>query len=1384
MNQEPKKAYEIWNQAGNEKGAKLGAVKDILNDTNMVGDVMSGGAQLASVFKGGGSTAERMDERGNTTHDPQVGQKALTGVGAGASIGKNFGPWGAAIGGVAGGLTGLISGLFDKKNQPTSAEKIAKNNNFLTEQSTKNLLPESAFGQSMKLRDGMSMENPGHKMVEVEADELVLRKVGNRYKKVADFVGGKSHEQGGEPYVAKEGDIIVPGKNRKATLKNIKNRNWRAVSSLVQSLPKDTDQREMREGTRYVKTYEEGTSGVSTNPPGKIPKYSKEQQDRITQAIEGIKLAYPEIDSKGLSNFLGNLHIETLQQGDVYERPWSSKRITKADKTYRSIKNNFAKWKESTGKSDSDYSKLTDKEKRSVMYFGDTDHSFAGGVGAIQLTSANYGGLEATSDNLDNLARSYGMSPDEMATKMENDYSFSAQVSADYYKKYNNVSAEDLNSMESPAEFRKLVNPWEDENNLGAYSKAGLDYWATDNAVDLVGDMTYKREPVAENVVADQEFKTPEDAFRHWYKTQNKFTTPGTDSGAKSAEARATMQNYNKNRSLMQGGGFDTIPDAEAEELYDKGEMGFFSYWGNYFGEKFNNVQSSGQDALVGGLARAVYGEENMPDNWKIDPFGVEDKGMINSLQNVILPYLDGQSVWDATDSGKVLSKFTTNAFMGEEFVGSDLDRAASFIRDMDSAQRKKFLKDMEGKLDGDNFKFARAMVDFNDEFVSKDIQAASDVDMAMLLANPKQLAVTFGKGAMGAARIATALIKQGPKGIKGLMKALKSGKVALSTIKSLAKDAKMTVSNYLTNVVSGSRFKDNEDILGMLDEVADVAKKSGDAKGFENIQGLKQWGRAVGKNFYKNLYGKSAEDLNKMAQSIQDVTGKSFDELAKMSDTDIVKLFKTTTETKLNNFKGLDKKATSAYQKYQDALDTYRQNIIKSEGANSQRLLDIDEAVKNKGEAFEALRKQDKAIDDAAKAIEEVNMDAEAMSQFFKDSGMTMDEAAEMFKGDPGVTKLIEDVRTAHTNFINEANKLDKAQDLAWAAEDAVEVANKVPVQVPKDAGQKEAFDAFADLQGQKGVALKDIANWDDFKSNFPKMYNALEKQGKITSQIKSIPKSYADIIRIAKSQDLGEFKSDFTEPELFDEAVESSSDILGTEVDGSDGVDMTEKRPEAELYDTGDPEVDESIFQEDSIVEEKEMTPGATFGQKLNYYGGIAAGVAGDVFKDVSKYGPAFYNLSRGFEDPTKTTRRTINPILQTYQDRSQPIRQEIDNATKTNMGNARNLSGGLSSNYRSNVEKAFADNIRNKTVVDAQEAGRADQIASQNRQSISQANQYNAQVNQQADMMDMKAKANQNSFMAQGLQDFANISNVSAQDKEARRRDDLLMKLYGNK
>tara|TARA_R110002050_G_scaffold231623_1_gene367478 strand:+ start:395 stop:541 length:147 start_codon:yes stop_codon:yes gene_type:complete len=48
----------------------------------------------------------------------------------------------------------------------------------------------------------------------------------------------------------------------------------------------------------------------------------------------------------------------------------------------------------------------------------------------------------------------------------------------------------------------------------------------------------------------------------------------------------------------------------------------------------------------------------------------------------------------------------------------------------------------------------------------------------------------------------------------------------------------------------------------------------------------------------------------------------------------------------------------------------------------------------------------------------------------------------------------------------------------------------------------------------------------------------------------------------------------------------------------------------------------------------------------------------------------------------------------------------------------------------------------------------------------------------------MMDMKAKANQNSFMAQGLQDFTNISNVSAQDKEAKRRDDLLMKLYGNK
>ena len=129
-------------------------------------------------------------------------------------------------------------------------------------------------------------------LIEVEKDELIFRPNGKGYKLVADMVGGKSHEQGGEPIVAKEGDVIFPGKQRKQVASLLSPdgsvADLRTFEALRSRLPKDkpTDVQkgqmqakatggridgtgmDVREAFRkgcYAKKYEDGTAGVETD---------------------------------------------------------------------------------------------------------------------------------------------------------------------------------------------------------------------------------------------------------------------------------------------------------------------------------------------------------------------------------------------------------------------------------------------------------------------------------------------------------------------------------------------------------------------------------------------------------------------------------------------------------------------------------------------------------------------------------------------------------------------------------------------------------------------------------------------------------------------------------------------------------------------------------------------------------------------------------------------------------------------------------------------------------------------------------------------------------------------------------------------------------------
>jgi hypothetical protein len=151
-------------------------------------------------------------------------------------------PWGAAAGAVA----GIGMGLLEKKKADEAYNK-AKDLNIEREAMRQMAGTQAVQGGQTFKRGTKNMA--GSKQIEVEKDEMVFRKSGNRFVKVADFKGGKTHEKGGEPYIAMDGDIIFPGKDRGKVESAYKSGDNARLESMRRRLPKDTNPKgEARQG--------------------------------------------------------------------------------------------------------------------------------------------------------------------------------------------------------------------------------------------------------------------------------------------------------------------------------------------------------------------------------------------------------------------------------------------------------------------------------------------------------------------------------------------------------------------------------------------------------------------------------------------------------------------------------------------------------------------------------------------------------------------------------------------------------------------------------------------------------------------------------------------------------------------------------------------------------------------------------------------------------------------------------------------------------------------------------------------------------------------------------------------------------------------------------
>lgn len=223
-------------------------------------------------------------------------------------------------------------------------------------------------------------------------------------------------------------------------------------------------------------------------------RYSKEQLEARKDTIRAIKDFYGgDVDPKVINSIVANIEVESAFKKDNLKEKSYSWGNLQENPNLKTARKNLAKW----GGTQEDYEKLSNDEKLSVMYWGDKEHtSTAGGRGAIQLTSANYGGNDKTDEDLRRAAEEL-----ELDVNSIHDDFYNSTLAT--LKVYENRGKDFRDYADSPMTLRKeVINPLEvlDPENKGDASKLNtLSYYDTDE--DLYG-VTEEDRIVSKNTVS------------------------------------------------------------------------------------------------------------------------------------------------------------------------------------------------------------------------------------------------------------------------------------------------------------------------------------------------------------------------------------------------------------------------------------------------------------------------------------------------------------------------------------------------------------------------------------------------------------------------------------------------------------------------------------------------------------------------------------------------------------------------------------------------------------------------------------------------------------------------------------------------------------------
>lgn len=748
-------------------------------------------------------------------------------------------------------------------------------------------------------------------------------------------------------------------------------------------------------------------------------------------------------------------------------------------------------------------------------------------------------------------------------------------------------------------------------------------------------------------------------------------------------------------------------------------------------------------DALVGiSSGEEAHQELRFEDN--------EEGKKLRREYRKLLKIIDNEETFSMaglTDTANLISKWTTNLLTGQSFGGSDLYRGANMLAMYDANTVKEIRKKaMDAGLSKEIMYIFEDQVREPRKYFSSNIQGADAVDILTLVANPTGALKGAANFVKTAGKLTVGGVKLTAAGVKNSLNYIR--KVGLKKLPSTVLD------NVVALVDKAPMYAKGEDMLSILNETEELLKNAPKGEPTRNAwTKLKEF-----KGTYEEVISLAKDARNSLTKT---VTGSTFDEL---------KGFKE----KVKATTGLDWKTASkmsklelaqATKKHMEPIQKMADDISTEMKANFEELTRLKKEMVGKvnadGSLYVLEHPEIVALEDQMKIIanrmDVLNLEAEKIKS--KNMFAFDDDFNIIQKGDnindtkvqmdtyKGITRMIDDMSETYTN-------LEKVKT-AKTAEEITSIENLI--------NKSNQLEKVSDnLTTEKVNALNKIQDLEQLQKEFPEIFNILKASDKYRPVLKNAEGFRRVISQL--SNKLREGK-DITNPEVIKE-IDPTQDKVNTTPEENKEI-KKESAVENKIYpNENKSEPFEKVLKKENREEKDPKSFLDTVGQ-------------------IADYAPAIFNIAKGLEPAEIADRNYVNPQMEQYKNTSQPQLNMIDEAFNAAISNSRNMSGGLMGNYRSNIEKAWAEKINRGAQVNAQETQIATGVAARNVERSNQADQINSQIDSQADMIDMQNRGAKTNFLGAGIQGIADIAAVKRRDKNAQSQQDMLLKLmYGKK